>query len=116
MVDYLGCKPFASAEQPTLREANERIFYLANNLGKTHAGNFRAPASSHLRLGLWDGLSLSSSRSPPLVRPVLPQHRQVQTYEDGHVWVWLLGCDQELQRPTLKKKQNLSQRQRRRRQ
>ena len=41
MVDYLGCTPFASAEQPTLREANDRIFYLANNLGKTNAGNFQ---------------------------------------------------------------------------
>lgn len=40
MVDYLGCTPFAVEDQPTLREANSRIFYLANNLGKTDAGNF----------------------------------------------------------------------------
>ena len=41
MVEYLGCTPFAVEDQPTLREANSRIFYLANNLGKTDAGNFQ---------------------------------------------------------------------------
>ena len=41
MVDYLGCEPFAREAQPTLREANDRIFYIANNLGKTDAGNFQ---------------------------------------------------------------------------
>lgn len=41
MVDYMGYPPFKNSVSPTLREANDRVFYLANNLGKTAAGNFK---------------------------------------------------------------------------
>ena len=33
-------KPFANPQQPTLREANDRVMYLATNWQKTDCGNF----------------------------------------------------------------------------
>ena len=40
MESYMGYPPFAHPTQPTLREANDRVFYLATNWQKVNAGNF----------------------------------------------------------------------------
>jgi hypothetical protein len=40
MPNYMHFKPFQHADEPTLREANDRVLYLANNLRKTNCGNF----------------------------------------------------------------------------
>jgi hypothetical protein len=41
MVNSLNYKPFKNANFPTLREANDRLLYLANNWDKKHCGNFQ---------------------------------------------------------------------------
>lgn len=73
MVEYLGCTPFAVEDQPTLREANSRIFYLANNLGKTDAGNFQYGEVTYvvnpsyadkMYVVPWDSGAMSSHPSP----------------------------------------------------
>ena len=40
MVEYMNFPPFKDTTKPTLREANDRVFYLASNWRKTNAGNF----------------------------------------------------------------------------
>ena len=40
MEEYMGYPPFRHPTHPTLREANDRVFYLATNWQKLHAGNF----------------------------------------------------------------------------
>ena len=37
---YMHYRPFENKERPTLREANDRVMYLATNLQKTDCGNF----------------------------------------------------------------------------
>ena len=40
MTHYMGYPPFKNPNHPTLREANDRVFYMASNWDKTDAGNF----------------------------------------------------------------------------
>jgi hypothetical protein len=40
MTKFMHFAPFEKPDEPTLREANNRVLYLANNLRKTHCGNF----------------------------------------------------------------------------
>ena len=40
MVEYMNYPPFTNTTKPTLREANDRVVYLASNWRKTNAGNF----------------------------------------------------------------------------
>eukprot|EP00935_MAST-01C_sp_MAST-1C-sp1_P001542 g1542.t1 len=40
MVNYMHFRPFEKQDTPTLRETNNRVLYLANNLRKTNCGNF----------------------------------------------------------------------------
>ena len=41
MVDYLHYPPFKNPNNPTLRESNDRLLYLANNWEKKDCGNFQ---------------------------------------------------------------------------
>ena len=41
METYMNFPPFKNKYRPTLREANDRVFYLASNLGKKQCGNFQ---------------------------------------------------------------------------
>ena len=41
MENYMNFPPFKNPQRPTLREANDRVFYLANNLFKKDCGNFQ---------------------------------------------------------------------------
>ena len=41
MENYMGFPPFARPTHPTLREVNDRVFYLASNWQKVDAGNFQ---------------------------------------------------------------------------
>jgi hypothetical protein len=40
MTNFMHFAPFEKPDTPTLREVNNRVLYLANNLRKTHCGNF----------------------------------------------------------------------------
>jgi hypothetical protein len=40
MANYMHFQPFEKPDSPTLRETNDRVLYLANDLRKTHCGNF----------------------------------------------------------------------------
>ena len=49
----MGFAPYGHSDRPTLREANGRMLYLANNMQKADAGNWQyggAPLPRHTRL------------------------------------------------------------------